>query len=58
MVCVGASVSVGNRDMLFLIMEQCKSMEKENRFVQDVMCAPEPMAVLCSDQQLCNILLL
>lgn len=42
MVCVGASVSVGNRDMLFLIMEQCKSIEKENRFVQDVMCAPEP----------------
>lgn len=43
------------RDMLFVIMEQCKYAEKEHRFVQDVTCAPEPMAVLCTDQQLLDI---
>ena len=41
--------------MLFVIMEQCKYAEKEHRFVQDVTCAPEPMAVLCTDQQLLDI---
>lgn len=45
----------GTRDMLYVVMEQCKSVEKENRFVQEVTCAPEPMAVLCSDQQLFDI---
>ena len=44
--------SSGTREMLFFIMEQCKSMEKKNRFIQDVTCAPEPMAILCYDQQL------
>jgi hypothetical protein len=36
-------------------MEQCKSAEKENRFVQEVTCAPEPMAVLATEQQLTDI---
>ena len=34
------------RDLLFVVMEQCKSAEKKERFVQEVTCAPEPMAVL------------
>ena len=33
-------------------MEQCKLAEKENRFVLEVTCIPEPMAVLATDQQL------
>ena len=45
----------GTRDMLYLIMEQCKSMERERRFVQDVTCAPEPMAILCFEQQLLDM---
>ena len=40
------------RDMLYVVMEQCKSAEKHKIFVQDVTCAPEPMAVLCNQQQL------
>ena len=35
--------------MLFVIMEQRKYAEKEHRYVT---CDPEPMAVLCTDQQL------
>ena len=46
---VHISSASGTQDMLFVVMEQCKTTEKENRFVQDVTCAPEPMAVLCSD---------
>lgn len=45
----------GTRDMLYLIMEQCKSMERERRFVQDVTRAPEPMAILCFEQQLLDM---
>ena len=41
--------TTGSRDMLFVIMEQCENAE---RFVQHVTCAPEPMAILCSNQQL------
>lgn len=52
--CVPIYSVSGTRDM-FVIMEQCKSAEKEDKFVQDVTCAPEPMAVLCSDQQLLDI---
>lgn len=37
-----------------VVMEQCKTTEKEHRFVQNVTCTPEPMAV-CSDQQLLDI---
>ena len=47
--------SMGTRDMLYVVMEQCKSAEKEDIFVQDVTCAPEPMAVLCSAQQLNDV---
>ena len=36
-------------------MEQCKNAEKNEIFVQDVSCAPEPMAVLCTEQQLNDI---
>ena len=55
------SLSNGNctlrdtRDMLYVVMEQCKSAEKSDIFVQDVTCAPEPMAILCSEQQLIDI---
>ena len=34
------------RDVLFSVMLQCKNAEKTDRFVQEVTCAPEPMAVL------------
>ena len=40
------------RDMLYIVMEQCKCAEKKDKFVQDVTCALEPMAVLCCEQQL------
>ena len=39
-------------NMLYVVMEQCKSAEKCVAFVQDVPCAPEPMAVLYNEQQL------
>ena len=51
----GPSTSTGTRDMLYTVMEQCKSAEKVDAFVQDVTCAPEPMAVLCSAQQLNDV---
>ena len=35
------------------VMLQCNNTEKTDRFVQEVMCAPEPMAVLCLEQQFC-----
>ena len=41
--------------MLYVVMEQCKNAEKTDIFVQDVTCAPEPKAVLCSEQQLSDI---
>jgi len=43
------------RDMLYVAMEQCKSAEKSDVFVQDVTCAPDPMAILCNEQQLVDI---
>ena len=43
------------RDMLYVVMEQCKCTEKVDKFVQDVTCAPEPMAVLCSEQQMSDL---
>ena len=43
-------------DMLYIVMEQCKCTERNDKFVQDVICAPEPMAVLCNEQQLCNLI--
>ena len=37
-------------------MEQCKSAErKENRFMQEVTCAPEPIAVLPTEHKLIDI---
>ena len=44
------------RDLLFVVMEQCKYAEKTNAFVQDVTCAPEPMSVLSTQQQLNDLL--
>ena len=38
--------------MLYVVMEQCKCAEKNDKFVQDVTCAPEPMALLCCEQQM------
>ena len=38
--------------MLYAVMLQCKSTEGCDRFVQDVTCALEPMAVLATAQQL------
>ena len=52
---IGCCVSGGTKDMLYVVMEQCKSAEKSDIFVQDVTCAPEPMAVLCTQQQLNDI---
>ena len=49
---IGSSVGGEARDMLYAVMLQCKSTEGCERFVQDVTCAPEPMAVLATDQQL------
>ena len=43
------------RDLLFVIMEQCKLTDKVNRFVQEVTCAPEPMTVLATAQQLFDL---
>ena len=39
------------QDMLYVVMEQCKCAEQNDKFVQDVTCAPEPMAVLSNQQQ-------
>lgn len=50
--CASASAT---RDVLFVVMEQCKNAEHSCRFVQEVTCAPEPMAVLCTNQQLLDI---
>lgn len=38
--------------MLFVVMQQCKNADKGECFVQEVTCAPELMVVLCTDQQL------
>ena len=54
-VSASPNVHQGPRDMLFVIMEQCKNAEKDNRFVQHVTCAPEPMALLSTTQQLLDI---
>jgi hypothetical protein len=48
-------VSHDTKDMLYVVMEQCKQAEKTDIFVQDVTCAPEPMSVLCTEQQLIDI---
>jgi hypothetical protein len=43
------------RDLLYSVMEQCKMAEKKERFVQEVTCAPEPMAILATSQQLLDL---
>ena len=48
----GTHTKAKGRDILFVTMEQCKLAEKGMRFVQEVTCAPEPMAVLATKQQL------
>ena len=48
--CGNGSARGKGRDLLFIIMEQCKLTDKTNRFVQEVTCAPEPMAVLATSQ--------
>ena len=49
---IGCSVGGEAHDMLYAVMLQCKSTEGCERIVQDVTCAPKPMAVLATDQQL------
>ena len=59
------SASIGNeisqncmgetRDMLYTVMLQCKMAEGDKCFVRDVTCAPEPMAVLGTNQQLFDL---
>ena len=52
----GAGQSRGNgRDLLYSVMEQCKLTDKVNCFVQEVTCAPEPMAILATQQQLFDL---
>lgn len=41
-----------SEDVLYNVMLQCKSSDPTNAFVRAVVAAPEPMAVLCTDQQL------
>ena len=54
--CSSSGVSLHEmHDRLYVVMEQCKCAEKTNKFVQDVTCALEPMAVLCSEQQVNDI---
>lgn len=45
---------VQKNDALFSVMIQCKSTDPESdkAFVRRVVAAPEPMAVLCTNQQL------
>ena len=50
-----ASTTGKGRDLLFTVMEQCKMTEKTDHFVQQVTCAPEPMAVLATQQQLLDL---
>jgi len=49
---IDSSVGGEAHDMLYAVMLQCKSMEGCERFVQDLTCALEPMAVLATGQQL------
>ena len=54
--CGSTALSRGKgRDLLFLTMEQCKPTDKVNRYVQEVTCAPEPMAVLATEEQILDL---
>lgn len=50
----GDAIARGKGRDLLVIMEQCKLTDKADRFVQ-VTCAPEPMAVLATGQQLVDL---
>lgn len=51
----GAGELPRGRTQAYNLMEQCKNAEHSYRFVQEVTCAPEAMAVLCTNQQLLDI---
>ena len=54
--CSSRALSRGKgHDLLFVMMEQCKLTDKVNRYVQEVTCAPEPMAVLATEQQILDL---
>ena len=42
-------------DLLFFMMEQCTLTDKVNRYVQEVTCVPEPMAVLATEEQILDL---
>ena len=50
--CSTASNRSKSEDVLYNVMLQCKSSNPSDAFVRTVVAAPEPMAVLCTDQQL------
>ena len=52
---IGCSVGGQACEMLYAVMLQCKSTEGCEQFVPDVTCAPEPIAVLATDQKLLDI---
>ena len=43
------------RDIFYIIMEQCKLTDSEEQYIQEVTCAPEPMAILATQQQLFDL---
>uniref|UniRef100_A0A1X7V9K3 Uncharacterized protein n=1 Tax=Amphimedon queenslandica TaxID=400682 RepID=A0A1X7V9K3_AMPQE len=43
------------RNLLYVIMQQCKLTDKIDRYIQEVTCAPEPMAILATQQQLFDL---
>ena len=52
----GASVPDYKRDTLAQVMQMCKDTSSStNAFVRSVEAAPEPMCVLATDQQLCDL---
>lgn len=42
-------------DLLYIVMEQCKLTDKVDQYVREVTCAPEPMAILATQQQLFDL---
>ena len=48
--------NIKKSDILYNVMLQCKSNHFIGPFVHTVVAAPEPMAVLCTDQQLDDML--
>ena len=54
--CSTASNRSKSEDVLYNVMLQCKSSNPSDAFVRTVVAAPEPMAVLCTDQQMVRFL--